>query len=151
MSKDNGFACDHPTLRSGDTFDQLRRIEPCLYCERDALAARLAAVEAECTDLIAGKEYQAMQRTLAEVNARLAEVTRERDEAVRELRALRGVIIDAMVSGKQPADSAPAVACNHFHGQTVCEWCKGTGAIDAPTSADDPSCPECDGEGTWAK
>lgn len=80
------------------------------YCQVhdqiESLKARLAAVEAECTDLIAGKEYQAMQRTLAEVNARLAEVTRERDEAVRELKALRGVIIDAMVNGPQPTDSA---------------------------------------------
>lgn len=32
-----------------------------------------------------------------------------------------------------------------------CPKCYGTGAVDAPTSADDPSCPECDGEGTWAK
>lgn len=32
-----------------------------------------------------------------------------------------------------------------------CPRCRGTGAIGAPTSADDPSCPECDGEGTWAK
>jgi len=28
-----------------------------------------------------------------------------------------------------------------------CDLCKGTGAIDAPTSADDPTCPECDGTG----
>lgn len=42
----------------------------------DALKARLAAVEDECADLIAGKEYQAMQRTLGEVNARLAEAER---------------------------------------------------------------------------
>lgn len=28
-----------------------------------------------------------------------------------------------------------------------CPRCYGTGAIDAPTSADDPSCPDCDGEG----
>jgi len=28
-----------------------------------------------------------------------------------------------------------------------CPRCYGTGAIDAPTSADDPSCPNCDGEG----
>jgi hypothetical protein len=29
----------------------------------------------------------------------------------------------------------------------LCPRCKGTGAIDAPTSGDDPSCPDCDGEG----
>ncbi len=28
-----------------------------------------------------------------------------------------------------------------------CERCKGTGAIDAPYSGSDPSCPDCDGEG----
>jgi hypothetical protein len=39
--------------------------------------ARLAAVEEECADLISGKEYQNMQRTLGEVNARLAEAERE--------------------------------------------------------------------------
>lgn len=38
--------CEHPALRSGDTFDQLRRVEPCLYCQRDALKARLAEAEA---------------------------------------------------------------------------------------------------------
>lgn len=45
------------------------------------------------------------------------------------------------------ADQPSAGTCDHFHGQTVCEWRKGTGAVDAPTSADDPSCPKCDGEG----
>lgn len=39
---------------------------------RDSLGDELEAVKAECADLIAGKEYQAMQRTLGEVNARLA-------------------------------------------------------------------------------
>lgn len=38
-----------------------------------------------------------------------------------------------------------------FNGATdsasVCLRCHGTGAIDAATSADDPSCPGCDGEG----
>lgn len=29
----------------------------------------------------------------------------------------------------------------------ICERCQGTGAIDAPWSESDPSCPECDGEG----
>lgn len=29
-----------------------------------------------------------------------------------------------------------------------CQRCSGTGAIDAPFSGSDPSCPECDGEGT---
>jgi DnaJ-class molecular chaperone len=29
----------------------------------------------------------------------------------------------------------------------TCPKCHGTGAIDAPTSADDPTCPRCDGEG----
>lgn len=48
---------------------------------------------------------------------------------------------------ERTTDSADAVTCDHFPGQTVCDWCKGTGAIDAPTSADDPSCPDCDGEG----
>lgn len=56
MSKDNGFPCDHPTLRSGDTFDQLRRVEPCLYCERDALAARLAEAERERDEAVARME-----------------------------------------------------------------------------------------------
>jgi hypothetical protein len=175
----------------------------------DALAARLAAVEEECADLIAGKEYQAMQRTLSEVNARLAErlvaycvCTEQKSpvkgcdcvcctttrlearlaavervctqwnewnshlrtrlaEAEALLRDVKAWIpnaagaaymtrrrVDAFLT---PADSATAVTCDHFPGQTGCEWCKGTGAIDAPTSADDPSCPNCDGEGTWAK
>lgn len=30
---------------------------------------------------------------------------------------------------------------------SVCLRCHGTGAIDTATSADDPSCPDCDGEG----
>jgi len=30
----------------------------------------------------------------------------------------------------------------------ACERCGGTGTIDAPTSADDPCCPECDGAGS---
>ncbi len=30
---------------------------------------------------------------------------------------------------------------------TACTRCNGTGAIDAPFSGSDPSCPECDGEG----
>ena len=34
---------------------------------------------------------------------------------------------------------------------TLCEHCNGTGAIDAPLSGSDPSCPECDGEGVvWS-
>lgn len=45
----------------------------------------------------------------------------------------------------------PQSAHQHWPGQAQCEWCKGTGAIDAPTSADDPSCPNCDGEGRWEK
>lgn len=28
-----------------------------------------------------------------------------------------------------------------------CLTCNGTGAVDTPTSADDPSCPDCDGTG----
>lgn len=32
-----------------------------------------------------------------------------------------------------------------------CERCDGTGAIDAPFSGSDPSCPECDGEGVVHK
>ena len=31
-----------------------------------------------------------------------------------------------------------------------CERCNGTGAIDAPFSDSDPSCPDCDGEGLLA-
>lgn len=30
---------------------------------------------------------------------------------------------------------------------SVCLRCHGTGAINTATSADDPSCPDCDGEG----
>ena len=29
-----------------------------------------------------------------------------------------------------------------------CGRCDGLGCIDTPTSTDDPSCPECDGEGS---
>ena len=42
----------------------------------------LAAVEAECADLIAGKEYQAMQRTLGEVNDKFVKVWEKLAEAV---------------------------------------------------------------------
>ena len=45
----------------------------------------------------------------------------------------------------------PQSAHQHWPGQVQFDWCKGTGAIDAPTSADDPTCPNCDGEGRWAK
>ncbi len=31
--------------------------------------------------------------------------------------------------------------------KTDCLRCKGTGAVDAPTSADDPTCEKCDGTG----
>jgi hypothetical protein len=41
--------------------------------ENDALAAENAALKEECAALVNGDEYQAMQRTLGEVNARLAE------------------------------------------------------------------------------
>lgn len=33
--------CNHPSLRSGDTFDQLRKVEPCLFCQRDEARAQL--------------------------------------------------------------------------------------------------------------
>jgi DnaJ-class molecular chaperone len=34
-------------------------------------------------------------------------------------------------------------------GHMVCRACAGTGAVDAPFSGSDPSCQECDGEGTF--
>lgn len=49
--------------------------------------------------------------------------------------------------------SMPAIARSAFISwadswlDKACERCKGHGVIDAPTSADDPSCPDCDGEG----
>lgn len=59
----NSFAGNYDIrLLAGEAADRIK-----------ADAARLAAVEAECADLIAGQEYQAMQRTLGDVNARLAE------------------------------------------------------------------------------
>jgi chromosome segregation ATPase len=36
--------CEHPKLRTGDTFDQLRVVEPCLFCERNRLTAENAAL-----------------------------------------------------------------------------------------------------------
>ena len=42
-------------------------------------------------------------------------------------------------------------ACGLFEDVMMpCLYCHGTGAVDTPTSADDPSCPECDGEGKVA-
>lgn len=32
-----------------------------------------------------------------------------------------------------------------------CETCGGSGAVDAPFSGSDPSCPACDGEGVAAE
>ena len=32
-------------------------------------------------------------------------------------------------------------------GWTLCERCAGTGAVDAPYSGSDPSCPKCSGQG----
>jgi hypothetical protein len=29
--------CGHPILRTGDTFDQIQRVTPCMFCERDQL------------------------------------------------------------------------------------------------------------------
>jgi hypothetical protein len=52
-----------------------------------------------------------------------------------------------------PANSAwlqnpgDIVTCPKCVGTSKCERCDGTGAIDAPFSGSDPSCPECDGEG----
>ena len=43
--------CEHPTLRSGDTFDQLRVVEPCLFCERNRLAAENAALRKDAERL----------------------------------------------------------------------------------------------------
>ena len=60
-------------IEYGDTY---KRERDKLMVNYQATLARLAAVEAECADLIAGKEYQAMQRTLGGVNARLAEAER---------------------------------------------------------------------------
>lgn len=62
---------------------------------------KLAAVEAECADLIAGKEYQAMQRTLAEVNAKLAEAERDIAEW-KKLYHRRGEALQR-----------PCIACGH--------------------------------------
>lgn len=33
--------CQHPSLRVGDTFDQLRKVEPCLFCQRDEARSQL--------------------------------------------------------------------------------------------------------------
>lgn len=32
--------------------------------------------------------------------------------------------------------------------ELLCENCNGTGAVDTPTSTDEPECEECSGEGT---
>jgi predicted Zn-ribbon and HTH transcriptional regulator len=39
----NQLACQHSTLRVGDTFDQLRKLDRCLFCERDRLRTALVA------------------------------------------------------------------------------------------------------------
>jgi hypothetical protein len=45
-------------------------------------------------------------------------------------------------------DSDFLMECPGCECETVpCTRCNGTGAIDAPFSGSDPSCPECDGEG----
>lgn len=128
--------------------------------ECDALAARLAESEAECLEQ-ARLNGMGSERE-ARLIARLAKAERllesgmirliQRDEFgqvgfhLYKGLDLRKCITEA-IEAERPSDSAPAVTCDHFPGQTACEWCHGTGAIDAPTSADDPSCPDCDGEG----
>ena len=48
--------CEHPKLRTGDTFDQLRVVEPCLFCERNRLTAENAALRKDA------KRYRFIKR-----------------------------------------------------------------------------------------
>lgn len=59
---------------------------------------------------------------------------------VRRLLKWQQEMIDAVNSGKVYRIRALIEEAGH-----ECRRCQGTGAIDAPTSDDDPSCPECDG------
>lgn len=91
-------------------------------CDAAALQARLAELQAAAWD-VHDLVYSALDTP---------------EDA--DLKAIRKAL-DAMgelIPAQRPADSADVAPCKK---------CYGTGAIDAPTSADDPSCPECDGEG----
>lgn len=88
-------------------------------------------------EVVLASDYDALAARLAE-----AEQDIEQWKKVYDLRgrALQRPCINCGYVPQviRPADSADVAPCKK---------CYGTGAIDAPTSADDPSCPECDGEG----
>lgn len=44
-------------------------------------------------------------------------------------------------------DPYPSEVRAFLRSATICLCCNGTGAVGAPTSDDDPSCADCDGEG----
>jgi hypothetical protein len=108
--------------------------------ERDRLAARLERMETALCE-IANADGMYVNREYRSIAPDALKPTDSADAGLRQLQR----------ESEDLGLYEPQSAHQHWPGQAQCEWCKGTGAIDAPTSADDPSCPNCDGEGRWEK
>lgn len=61
--------CEHPTLRTGDTFDQIQRVTPCMFCERDQLREQVSHLE---------KCLQTVTESRDRLHAALARIAKER-------------------------------------------------------------------------
>lgn len=90
-------------------------------------------------------EYTRLAAERDRYKARLAEAERKIQDALKcangrwcEWGSRAESVRDILESTTDSADVVP------------CRTCGGSGAVDAPTSADDPSCPDCDGEGNIA-
>ena len=60
--------CGHPTLRTGDTFDLIQRVTPCMFCERDRLRAALSeAFQWLCPPRGVERAGPALRRYLREI------------------------------------------------------------------------------------
>ena len=116
-------------------------IETLWALPRDVHGLTESCPATRCIPLVPRADYDALAARLAEWAALLMEapiymgtpLTPVGEEAAARLREK---IDRALAEAGYTADSA-----------SVCLRCHGTGAIDTATSADDPSCPDCDGEG----
>ena len=127
--------------------------ERILLSELERLESELAEAIECCTikdnrNLRLEAQLSALGRELAEAKAKVAEAAdwfgdsaARMDEMRRELASAQRALDWAEVEIEQLAQANDAL-------NAQCKTCNGTGSIDAPTSEVDPSCPDCDGEGT---
>jgi len=83
-----------------------------------------------------------------DVECVLRELLAETRLSVTALRSRGASIAADHLSARADAARAWLSAQPEQGAGATCIRCHGTGVIDAPTSGDDPSCPDCDGEGT---